>query len=188
MSSRHPNILNINQTQLLIIDMQEPFLREITERDRVVDRCTFLLRSSKILNIPVVATTQYAERMGGLIPEIATLVDGNNYPEDKMTFSCGSTDSILAKLRDNDRRQILICGIETHICVAQSALDLIQHGYQVHVAADAVSSRGMDRHKLGMERMRDSNVIPCCAEQAVFEMLYKAGTDQFKAILGLVKN
>jgi nicotinamidase-related amidase len=187
MSSRHPNILNAPNCMVLLIDMQEPFLRNVEERARVIDRCKFIVESAKILNIPVLETTQYAERMGGVIPEIADLLSTSSTVLDKMTFSCGCDLGIVNSLRDADRRQILIAGIETHICVAQTALDLLQHGYQVHVAADAVSSRGMDKHKLGMEKIRDSGVIPCCAEQAIFELLYESGTDAFKAVLKLVK-
>ena len=85
------------------------------------------------------------------------------------------------------RQQILLCGVETHICVSQTALDLVHLGYQVHIAADAVSARSLEKHKLGMERMRDSAVLPCAAEAAVYELLREAGTPEFKSILQLVR-
>jgi nicotinamidase-related amidase len=186
MSNRHPSILNPHNCLVLLVDLQEPFLRNVEERERVIERSRFIAESAGILNVPILATTQYASRMGTVIPEIASLLP-NAALVDKMTFSCACDDATVESIRNFDRRQILIAGVETHICVAQTALDLVQHGYQVHVAADAVSSRGMDRHKLGMEKMRDSGVIPCSAEQAVFELLYESGTEQFKSILKLVK-
>ena len=108
-------------------------------------------------------------------------------PFDKMSFSCAGSPEFMNHLRSVGRTQILICGLETHICVTQTVLDLAAHGYQVHVAADAVSSRSVDKHKLGMERIRDNAVLPCAAEGAVYELLSAAGTPQFKAILALVK-
>ncbi len=82
----------------------------------------------------------------------------------------------------------MLCGVETHICVSQTALDLMHRGYQVHVAADAVSSRSLEKHKLGMERMRDSSVLPCAAEAAVYELLREAGTPAFKSLLPFIKS
>ena len=187
MPSRHPNILTTETALLVLVDLQEPFLSTVEARGRVVERCALLAESALILNVPVVATTQYAKRMGGLIDALASVIDPASEPIDKMCFSCCGSEQFLQRLRESDRRQILLAGIETHICVAQTALDLLHHGYQVHVAADAVSSRGMDRHKLGMEKIRDSGAIPCSAEQAVFELLQQSDTAEFKKILGLVK-
>jgi len=187
MPSRHPSILNPDTALLLLVDLQEPFLRRVDERGRVVERCAFLAQSVEIVGLPVIATVQYRERMGGVIDEIARHTASAADPLDKMCFSCAGDAAFLEVLRATGRRQILIGGIETHICVAQTALDLLHHGYQVHVAADAVSSRGIDRHKLGMEKMRDAGVIPCSAEQAIFELLQVSGTAEFKKVLSLVK-
>ncbi len=187
MPSRHPNILQIDSALLVLVDLQSPFLQGVSERERVVERCVFLAKSAEILHLPTITTVQYKERMGDVIPEIAAEI-GPNPALDKMCFSCAGTDDFLERLRESGRQQILLAGIETHICVAQTALDLVHHGYQVHVAADAVSSRGMDRHKLGMEKMRDAGVIPCSAEQAIFELMQLSGTPEFKQILKLVKN
>jgi nicotinamidase-related amidase len=187
MPSRHPNILSAETALLVLIDLQEPFLQSVDERDRVLDRCGFLAASAEILKLPIIATVQYAARMGGVVDGISRLAPSAGEPLDKMCFSCAGSDAFLDRVRSSERRQILIAGIETHICVAQTALDLLHHGYQVHVAADAVSSRGMDRHKLGMEKIRDAGGIPCSAEQAVFELLQESGTAEFKRVLGLVK-
>jgi nicotinamidase-related amidase len=187
MPSRHPNILSSESTLLLLIDLQAPFLGGVDDSDRVMTRCSFLAESAAILGIPIITTVQYTSRIGGVVDEIARITPCAGAAIDKMCFSCAGSDEFLDRIRASGRRQILIGGVETHICVAQTALDLLHHGYQVHVAADAVSSRGMDRHKLGMEKIRDSGAIPCSAEQAVFELLQLSGTDEFKQVLRLVK-
>ena len=186
--ARHPHVLNREDTLLVVVDMQEPFLRGIHDRERLTDNVRLLVQSAAVLGVPILPTVQYAERMGGLVPEIAdVLPDPGAVPLDKLCFSCAGSDDFLALLAATGRRQVLLCGVETHICVSQTALDLSYTGSQVHVAADAVSSRSLEKHKLGMERMRDSAVLPCAAEAAVYELLREAGTAEFKAILKLVK-
>ena len=168
--------------------MQEPFLRGIHERERLTETSACWSRPPQS-GRPDPATVQYAERMGGVVPEIAEALPAHRaVPLDKLCFSCaGSPDFLEAALAETGRRQVLLCGVETHICVSQTALDLSYAGSQVHVAADAVSSRSLEKHKLGMERMRDSAVLPCAAEAAVYELLREAGTPEFKAILKLVR-
>lgn len=188
MIPRHPHILDRNNTVLVAVDLQEPFLRTIAERDRVIANSRLLIQAAHLLGVPVVATLQYEKRMGGLVPEIAELFDASAAGAmDKMVFSCCGSDEFTGALEASGRKQVLICGVETHICVNQTALDLLYRGYQVHVSPDAVSSRTVERHKLGMEKMRDCGVIPCAAEGAVFEWLYAASEPEFKSVLALVK-
>lgn len=183
---RHPHLLRRDACALVVIDMQEPFLNAIHGRDALTGNVSLLCQAARVLNLPVVATTQYAARMGGFVPEIAELL-GGAAPIDKMCFSCAGSDTFLNTLEATGCRQVLLCGVETHICVSQTAHDLLHAGYQVHVAPDAVSSRTLEKHKLGMERIRDAGVRPCAAEAAVYEWLYEAGTPEFKEILRLVR-
>ena len=185
--TRHPHLLRREDTLLVVVDMQEPFLRGIHDRDRLTENIRLLMQAAAILNVPVLPTTQYAERMGGVVPEVAQCLPAAGDALDKLCFSCAGGDAFQSALIATGRHQILLCGVETHICVSQTALDLAFQGHQVHVAADAVSSRTLEKHKLGMERMRDSAVLPCAAEAAVYELLREAGTPEFKAILTLVK-
>ena len=187
--ARHPHILRREDTLLVVVDMQEPFLRGIHDRERLLGNVRLLIQAASILEVPVVATVQYAERMGGVVPEIAQAFPdfASCVPLDKTCFSCAGAEGFLEGIALLGRRQILLCGVETHICVSQTALDLVSYGYQVHAAADAVSARSLEKHKLGMERMRDSAVLPCGAEAAVYELLGEAGTPEFKAVLALVK-
>lgn len=169
-----------------MIDLQEPFLGVIWERDRLLNNAKLLIAAANTLSIPVIATTQYRQKLGGPIPEAAASLHGNAVV-DKLSFSCAQSDEFRRRLVESGREQILICGVETHICVLQTALDLAHLGYQAHCAADAVSSRSVEKHKLGMETIRDAGVIPCSAEGAVFELLKQAGTPEFKTLQALVK-
>lgn len=187
MPSRHPQVLNRDTTLLVVIDLQTTFLNEIHEKERVLRTCSLLARASAVLRVPVITTVQYVSRMGGLDPTISEQLNAGE-PIDKLSFSCAASTEFADRLRASGRTQILLCGIETHICVAQTALDLNEHGFQVHIAADAVSSRTLERHKLGMEKMRDCGVTPCSAEQAVYELMKEAGTSEFKQILKFVKD
>lgn len=186
---RHPALLGRDTSVLVVVDMQEPFLNAIHGRDALTANVLLLTHAARILGIPTIATLQYASRMGGVVPEVAEALgtEAASGPLDKMCFSCGGSDEFLSALAATGREQVLLCGVETHICVSQTAHDLLSAGSQVHVAADAVSSRTLEKHKLGMERIRDAGVKPCAAEAAVYEWLREAGTPEFKEILKLVK-
>jgi nicotinamidase-related amidase len=185
MPPRHSHLLRREDMLLVVVDMQEPFLRSIHDRDRLTDNVKMLVQAANTLSVPVLTTIQYGSRMGGVIPELAPLISAAHW--DKMCFSCMGLPEFREAVQTSGRRQVLLCGIETHICVAQTAMDLVADGFQAHVAADAVSSRTLERHKLGMERLRDSGVFPCAAEAAIYELLREAGTPEFKSLLKLVK-
>ena len=181
----HPSLLRVDDTVIVAIDLQSTFLRVIHDADRVVANVSLLIQSASILGVPVIATTQNAARLGGLEEGIAALV--GTPVIDKMVFSATRTPDFLAALTSVGRKQVVLCGVETHICVTQTALDLVDAGYQVHIAVDAVSSRSMEKHKLGMERLRDNGALPIASEAVVYELLGQAGTPAFKHILPLVK-
>lgn len=181
-------ILRPESALLVVVDMQEAFLRVMHGREALLANVRLLVQSAAILGVPTIATLQYAERLGGLAPEVAAVLpEGSPPPLDKLTFSCARSEAFMSNVRDTHRHQIILCGVETHICVSQTALELTALGYPVHVTADAVSSRTVEKHKLGMERVRDGGALPCAAEAAVYELLGAAGTPAFKQILALVK-
>ncbi len=181
-------ILRPENTLLVVVDMQDAFLRVMHNPEALAANVLLLVQSAGILGVPIIATTQNAARLGGIASVVADVLPADApAPIDKMTFSCAGSDAFLENLEQGGRRQILLCGVETHICVSQTALDLVHLGYQAHVAADAVSSRTVEKHKLGMERVRDGGTSPCAAEAAVYELLGAAGTPAFKQILSLVK-
>jgi nicotinamidase-related amidase len=184
--TRHPNILDGNNTVLVVVDMQEPFLRSIFERERVVANTIKLIRAAKALGVPVVTTLQYQARMGDVIPEVAEALPDESRI-DKMTFSCCGVEPFGEALAAIGRRQILLTGVETHICVSQTAHDLLHTGYSVQVAEDGVSSRRESDWRTGVEKMRGSGVVITSCEAAIYEMLRDASAAEFKQILDVVK-
>ena len=181
-------LLQPDSTLLVVVDMQSSFLRVMHNPDALTANVRLLVQSAGILGVPVVTTTQNASRLGGVAPAVADVLPPDALaPIDKMTFSCADSQAFMSALQSASRSQILLCGVETHICVSQTAQGLRSRGFQVHVAADAVSSRTMEKHKLGMERIRDGGAIPCAAEAAVYELLSTGDSPAFKQILPLVK-
>ncbi|MCL6474057.1 MAG: hydrolase [Firmicutes bacterium] len=184
---RHAQILQADRSVLVVVDMQEPFLRRIFERERVLQNCRLLIQTANILKVPVIATLQYAQKMGGVVPEIAEVLPQGCEPIDKMCFSCYGSEPFRAALMASERTQVVVCGVEAHICVMQTALDALGAGFQVQVAEDAVSSRSRENWQIAMRRLRHADVVVTCTESVVYEWLVQAGTDEFRQILPLVK-
>lgn len=182
----HQNVLDRNDTVLVVVDMQEPFLRGIFERDRVISSVLRMVRAAKVLNVPIITTLQYKSRMGDVVPELAEVLSDSERV-DKTTFSCCGVEPFAASLEKLGRKKVLMCGVETHICVNQTAHDLLDIGYNIHVPADAVSSRQENNWRIGLDKMRQSGVIITSVEMATFELLRDAACPEFKQILELVK-
>jgi nicotinamidase-related amidase len=181
----HASKARVADSILIVVDEQPSFMAGIWEWERVLARSLFLLRIARILNVPAIATEQYPERMGGtdasLLPFLPQPVVG------KMTFSCCGAETFLSELDRLGRRQAILVGIETHICVSQTAVDLLNAGYEVVVCPDAVSARTVEMHKLGMERMRDSGVLPMHSESVAYEWMGSASHPRFREALAVVK-
>ena len=180
--------LEAEQCALLVVDMQEKLLPPIWEKERLVRNVQLLIRLAGILKIPVVVTVQYAKGLGNTVPEIASLLPGNP-PVDKLTFSCFGSDvfcSLLKRL-PGQRTTALLCGMETHICVMQTALGALREGYLVHVASDAVSSRTELNWKIGLDRMRAAGAILSSTEMMIYELLRSSGAPAFRELLPYLK-
>ena len=171
---------------LAIIDIQPVLTKTIHEVDRVLDRVAFLAKVARLLGIPVLTTEQNPSRMGSTHESLADLVQ-EPPAFAKMSFSAAGCDEFMAAVLASGRRQIIIVGMETHICVSQTAQDLLAKGFEVVVCPDAVSSRTLERHKLGMERIRDAGVVPAHTESVAYEWLGTADIPEFKAALAIVK-
>jgi nicotinamidase-related amidase len=152
--------------------------------DRVVDRSRFLVRVAQLLGVPVLATEQNPERMGGTVSGLADLLESR---QSKMAFSACGASALAQHLENGTRRQAVVVGIETHICVSQTAHDLLERGFEVAVCPDAVSARSVERHKLGMERIRDAGAVPAHTESIVYEWLGSADHPLFREALKIVK-
>jgi nicotinamidase-related amidase len=148
-----------------------------------VNNSQLLIRAAGILKLPTIATTQYAKGLGETVPDIKSLLAQNTI--DKQMFSCFGSDVFCSMLKrlPGHRNTVLLCGMESHICVAQTALAALREGYLVHVASDAVSSRTEWNWKVGLDRMRAAGAVISSTEMMIYEMLRSSGTDEFKKML-----
>lgn len=171
---------------LVVVDIQELFRSVISDMELVLANSSRLVRFCQQLEVPVVVTEQYPAKLGTTVEELrAPLKEWN--PIEKIAFSCGGCPEFLNRLNQLGRKQILLCGIETHVCVYQTARDLVREGYQVALAADAVSSRLPLNREIGIEAMRDLGVQIMSTEMLMFEILDVALTDDFKAVSGILR-
>lgn len=180
--------LDASQCALLVVDIQQQLLPPIFNREVLVTNSQLLVRLANILSIPMVVTTQYSKGLGGTVPEIASLLNGTQ-PIDKLEFGCFGSDAFRSALKavPGNRNTVLICGMEAHICVMQTALGALNEGYLVHVASDAVGSRAEWNWKVGLDRMRDAGAVISSTEMMMYELLRCSGTQQFKEMLQHLK-
>ena len=182
-------LLRAEQCALVVVDIQEKLLPPIFNKDELLKNSQLLIRIANVLEIPVVVTTQYAQGLGAVVPEIASLINRAG-AIDKLDFSCfGSNDfrSILKSLPGN-RNTLLLCGMEAHICVMQTALGALNDGYLVHVATDAIGSRVRWNWDIGIDRMRAAGAVISTTEMIIYELLRCSGTQEFKQILPYLKS
>jgi nicotinamidase-related amidase len=180
--------LQAENCTLVVIDIQQKLLPPIFNKEQLVRNTSLLVRLARILDIPVLVTTQYAKGLGETVPEILSLV-GDTKPIDKLEFSCFGKESFCSAVKSvpGNRNTMLLCGMETHICVMQTALGALEQGYLVHVASDAVGSRAEWNWKIGLERMRDAGCVISSTEMMMYELLRKSGTEAFKELLQHLK-
>ena len=174
------------ESGLIVVDIQERLLPAIHEKERVVQNSVRLIQGAGVLKVPVFATEQYRKGLGATVPEVAAAMTGLT-PIEKLSFSACGAAGFPEALRARKVRDVILCGIEAHVCVAQTGLDLLDAGLRVFVAADAVSSRTAENCRLGLERMREAGAVLVSAEMVLFEWLERAGTEEFKLIRALVK-
>ena len=174
------------QAALLLVDIQERLLPAISEKERVLRHATVLAKAAGILGLPVFVTEQYRKGLGATMPELAVVIPGFE-PIEKLTFSSARAPGLVESLRAKGVRDVILCGIEAHVCVCQTCLDLLGEGFTPFVVADAISSRTLANHQAGMHRMCDAGAVLVSTEMILFELLERAGTDEFKQILELVK-
>jgi nicotinamidase-related amidase len=180
--------LDPDRCALIVIDVQEKLLPPIFEKERLVRNAQLLIRLAGILKMPTLMSTQYSKGLGNTIPEIASMLPDVE-PLEKTAFSCFGSDVFCSALKrvPGNRNTVLLCGMETHICVAQTALAALREGYLVHVAADAVSSRTELNWKIGLDRMRAAGAVISSTEMMIYEALRSSGTSEFKDMLKHLK-
>ncbi len=180
--------LQAEKSALIVIDIQEKLLPPIYEKERMIRNVQLLLRLTKILDIPVLAATQYTKGLGPIVPEIASLLP-SSMSYDKVEFNCFGTDKFCSAVKSlpGHRNTLLVCGMETHICVMQTVLGALDRGYLVHVASDAVSSRAEWNWKVGLRRMEAAGAVISSTEMVLYELLHNSSTAAFKEMLQYIK-
>jgi nicotinamidase-related amidase len=184
--NRNPKIPQREKAGLLVIDIQERILPAVFEYKRVVENALKLINGFKILKAPIYSTEQYPKGLGPTEPGIKSLLE-NSEAIQKMTFSCFGAGDLFYELKKKGIEQIVVCGVESHVCVLQTVLDLLANGFQVHVAADAVSSRRKFDYEIALRRMESNGAEVTLTESVLFELLNVCGTDEFKAVSKLIK-
>lgn len=179
--------LESSNAVLVVIDVQEKLCRAMDEKvlERLVRNSTILLEAAKELDIPVVATEQYVKGLGETLPALKhNLADS---ALEKMTFSCCGDDAFRDKLKKLGRKQVIVVGMETHVCVLQTVIELLDAGYSVHLVRDAVMSRRKDNWFVGLETAKAAGAVITSTEAALFQLLKIAGTESFKKLSKLVR-
>lgn len=179
-------MLEISNCCLIVVDVQGKLAQLMTDKDALFKSIQILIQAAKILEIPILWCQQVPEALGATIPEVAGLLTGIE-PIDKASFSCCGREQFNTALDSLGRKQILLCGIETHVCIYQTAADLLGRGLDVTVVADAVSSRTAQNKQIALTRLAAEGAHISSTEMALFELLQTARHPQFRLIARLVK-
>jgi nicotinamidase-related amidase len=184
---RHQNSLDLAGATLVIIDMQEAFRSKISDFSETAACIALVTRAAQLLGVPTIVTEQYPRGLGHTATEIqAVLPDAFEIIEKTAFSSCGAGE-FLAQLESSGARQILVCGIEAHICVSQTTHDLLARGHQVHLLTDCITARAAQNKQIGLAKLQQSGAIPSSTEMALFELVRDAKHENFKAIQAMIK-
>jgi nicotinamidase-related amidase len=181
---RSPEIMSASDTGLLVVDVQQKLIGLIDGHTQIVWNVRRLTDGAKLLKLPILATEQYPQGLGPTVAELAVLLDK---VFDKTAFSCGGCPALCDALATTGLRKWLVCGIEAHVCIQQTVLDLLAEGFNIYVAADAVGSRGRLDYEIALRRLEASGATLTTVESALFEWCQDSKTPQFKQISKLVQ-
>jgi nicotinamidase-related amidase len=174
--------LDAARATLIVVDVQEGFRKAIPDFERIAKATATLIEGVQAVGVPIVVTEQYPKGLGTTAPEVADALPRGNEPLEKVCFSAAEADDFEL----GGRGQALVCGIETHVCVNQTVLDLLASGTEVQVAEDAVASRFDQNKRVGLRKMERAGAVLTSVETALFELVGRAGTDEFKRIQKLI--
>ncbi len=174
-------------TMALVIDMQEKLVPVINQTEELLHNTEILIKGLEILQVPLLVTQQYTRGLGMTVAPIIKLIGEKFTYEDKITFSCAEDENILQKIREAGKQNIIVCGIEAHICVLQTVIDLLALGYQVILVEDCIGSRKENNRQIGIQRAVAEGAIVTTYESLLFELTRVAKTETFKEISKLIK-
>ncbi|MBW2110208.1 MAG: hydrolase [Deltaproteobacteria bacterium] len=180
------SLLNRENTGLVIIDAQEKLMQVMGNPDRVADRIVKLIYLAQVFELPIIMTEQYSKWLGPTVPAIKEALPEYD-PVEKLDFNSCSVDLFNRRVEEAGLRNIILTGVETHICVFQTCVSLLEMGYSVHVPHHAVDSRTGANWDIGLSLMREAGAVITSAETLIFQLLKKAGTPQFKTMLKTIK-
>jgi nicotinamidase-related amidase len=183
----HSNTLDIDNSILVVVDVQEAFRKAIPDFAEVVSRISLAIRGFQVLGRPIVVTEQYPKGLGRTAEELLLSMPDDAAFIEKSTFSSYGELTFVAELEKFQAKQVVLCGIESHVCVNQTAHDLLSNGYQVHLLADCVASRYQHDREAGLNKMYASGVVPSSMEMALFEMMRDSRHEKFKDVQALIK-
>ena len=179
-------MMNADSSQLLLIDMQERLAPATLDGERAVRHGGILLEAARLLHVPHTISEQYPRGLGPTVAAVREKADPGRV-FDKVHFSCQADDRLAAVLAESGRNETVLCGMEAHVCVLQTALDLAAAGYRVHVVADAIASRSAQNRDLAVERMGKAGIEIVSTEMVLFEWLRTAGHPEFRAVSALIR-
>ncbi len=183
----HSNILTAGKTALVVVDIQEAFRNAIPDFAVIASRASMAVRGFHILGVPVLVTEQYPKGLGRTAEEILMVLADDDAVFEKTAFSSCGAEPFAAKLTELGITQVVLCGLETHVCVNQTAHDLLDRGFHVHLLTDCVGSRFEHDKLAGIAKMQSSGVVPASIEMALFELMTDAKHEKFKEIQALIK-
>lgn len=188
-AASHPMVLVREKTALVVIDVQERLFpaMDSDHREEVMRNIKVLAAAARRLQLPTVVTEQYPKGLGHTLQELREALPAGVEPLEKVAFSCWGVESVRARLTATGARQLLLGGIEAHVCVLMSALDLLAEGYGVHVVADAVTSRTQANWRLAMAQLRQAGAVVTTTETVLFQLLRQADTDDFRELARLIR-
>lgn len=172
---------------LLLVDIQKTLLDPCVRADMLKRNCEFLIEVAKVFEIPVVFTTHNGEKLGGFLPDLLNKVE-NPLVLNKFEFSCFENEGIRKAIESLGRKTIILAGIESHVCIFHTGANAIRLGYRVDLVTDAVSSRSEENRLIGIKRLEQAGAIMSSTEMVIFELLNRAGTDEFRKLLPLLKS
>jgi nicotinamidase-related amidase len=185
----HPMTLDRVRTALVVIDVQERLFpaMDADHREEVMRNIKVLTATARRLNLGTLVTEQYPKGLGHTLQELKDALPAGVQPVEKVAFSCLEVDAFRSRLTATGARQLLLAGIEAHVCVLMSALDLLAEGYAVHVVADAVTSRTQANWRLAMAQLRQAGAVVTTTETVLFQLLRQADTDDFRELARLIR-
>ena len=185
--ARHAGTLDAERTALVVVDVQESFRNAVSDFAETAARIALFAHGAQLLGVPLIVTEQYPKGLGHTAGEIRTVLPAGFEPVEKTAFSACGAREFVSRLDETGAPQVLLCGLEAHICVNQTAHDLIARGLQVHLLTDCIAARTEQNRRIGLRKMELAGALPSSVETALFELMRDAKHEQFKAVQKLIK-